>query len=196
MTDDELRERLRRADPAAPLEPASPAQVEHLVEEAMSRIHTRRWAPPVAAALVLLAGGTAWATLRPETETVPPAIISAVPSVAPVPSIQLPAGGQAKCAEPKPERLAERASLAFAGRVAEIDGDTVLMEVTHNYHGADVPRIAMNQPGGNPELLLGGGAFEPGREYLVSSAGPDVLICGYSGPADTPGLRELYEAAF
>ncbi|MBO3743337.1 hypothetical protein [Actinoplanes flavus] len=194
MTDDDLRERLRRADPAARLAPASPAQVEHLVEEAMSRVPVRRWAAPVAAALVLLAGGTAWATLRPEPATMstPPAIIS----VAPVPSVQIPAGGQAKCAEPKPELLAERATFAFAGRVVEIDDSTALLEVTRDYRGADVPRIAVNQPGGTPELLLGSGDFELGREYLVSSVGADVMICGYSGEAGTPGLRELYEAAF
>ncbi|GGN97597.1 hypothetical protein GCM10010112_90100 [Actinoplanes lobatus] len=194
MTDDDLRERLRRADPAARLEPASPALVEHLVEEAMSRTHVRRWTLPVAAALVLLAGGTAWATLRPgpAPEPVPFPIVAA----APVPSVQVPAGGQAKCAEAKPESLAERATIAFAGRVDEVDDSTALMEVTRNYRGADVPRIAVNQPGGNPELLLGSGDFEVGKEYLVSAVGADVMICGYSGEAGTPGLRELYEAAF
>ncbi|GAA0442704.1 hypothetical protein Aca07nite_63640 [Actinoplanes capillaceus] len=194
MTDDDLRERLRRADPAARLEPASPAQVEHLVEEAMSRSPVRRWAAPVAAALVLLAGGTAWAALRPDPKPlVSPAIIVATP----VPSVQVPAGGQAKCAEPKPELLDERAFFAFAGTVTEINDGSVTMKITHNYRNLEGPGVTIPQPEGGSETMPGSGRFELGKDYLVAATGNgDMLICGYSGEADTPGLRELYEAAF
>lgn len=44
--------------------------------------------------------------------------------------------------------------------------------------------------------MMGSGRFENGKKYLVASAGGNMLICGYSGEADAPGLQDLYDRAF
>jgi hypothetical protein len=193
--DDDLRARMRRADPAASLEPASPDQVAHLVEEAMSRT-TRRWALPVAAALILIAGGTAWAVTRPAPSG---------PVAAPAPSASAPAAGtvvlfstgmQAKCREPEPQRLAESADFAFEGTVQKIEDGRVTLAVSRTFRGGAVGTVEVAQEGESSEQMLGSGRFEMGRDYLVAAADDTVMICGYSGEADSIGLRDLYEAAF
>jgi hypothetical protein len=189
--DDELRARLRHADPAASLEPASPDQVAHLVEEAMSR-KTRTWVLPVAAALVLIAGGTAWAVTRPDTP-VPPAPTPAGPARI----VELTATGvQAKCREPEPQQLAESADFAFEGTVQLIENGRVMLTATRVFRGEAANDVVVSQAGESSEQMLGSGKFETGKSYLVSAADGSVLICGYSGEADSPGLRELFEAAF
>src|SRR5690349_18374297 len=106
MTDeDDLRARLRRADPAAGLPPYDSAP---LLENTMTTATTdpvRRTTPlvAVAAALVLIAAVGAWVLLRPEP--VPTVTALTAPGVA------------AKCAEPSADRLREAADFAFAGTV-------------------------------------------------------------------------------
>jgi hypothetical protein len=193
--DDDLRARLRSADPAASLEPASPAQVAHLVEETMSS-RTNKWALPVAAALVLIAGGAAWAVTRTDTPT--PAPTPAI-AMSPLPAkvVELTATGvQAKCREPEPQQLATSADFAFEGTVALIDNGRVTLKVSHVFRGAAADDVVVAQAGDSSETMLGSGKFETGKAYLVSAADGAVMICGYSGEADSIGLRELYEAAF
>lgn len=189
--DDDLRDRLRHADPAATLAPAAPEQVAHLVEEAMSRT-TRRWVLPVAAALVLIAGGTAWAVTRqPERTPTPP------PVAQPAPAVRLTASGiAAKCREPEAARLAESADFAFEGTVSGITAGVVTLGVTHVFRGAPTESVQVSQAPDISEQMLGSGTFETGRNYLVAASEGTVLICGYSGEADSIGLRELYDAAF
>jgi hypothetical protein len=198
--DDDLRARLRRADPAASLEPASPAQVAHLVEEAMSS-STKRWALPVAAALVLIAGGTAWAVTRPAPpEVVPlavPTVATSASSAAAANVVRLTdSGAQAKCAAPEPQRLAEGADLAVEGTVTRIEKGQVTLTVTKVFRGVPATAVEVAQTDGATEQLLGAQRFENGGTYLIASAGGRVMICGYTGEAGTPGLRDLYEAAF
>ncbi|WP_433794661.1 hypothetical protein [Actinoplanes sp. CA-252034] len=190
--DDDLRARLRRADPAASLEPASPAQVAHLVEEAMSR-NTRKWALPVAAALVLIAGGAAWAvTTGPDAPTPP-----STPAPVPGRVVALTATAvQAKCREPEPQLLAESADFAFEGTVDKIENGQARLTVSHVFRGEAASVVTVAQAGETSEQMLGSGRFETGRNYLVSAADGSVMICGYSGEADSIGLRELYEKAF
>jgi hypothetical protein len=193
--DDDLRARLGRADPAASLAPASPAQVAHLVEEAMSS-STKKWALPVAAALVLIAGGAAWAVTRPSAPE------GDLPSAAPTPSataavVELTATGvQAKCREPQPQQLAASADFAFEGTVLTVANDRVTLTVSKVFRGASATTVEVAQAGETSETMLGSGKFETGKEYLVSSADGGILICGYSGEAGSIGLRDLYEAAF
>jgi hypothetical protein len=187
--DDELRARLRHADPAASLEPASPDQVAHLVEEAMSR-KTRTWALPVAAALVLIAGGTAWAVTRPDAPS---------PAIQPVPATVVAltvTGVQAKCVEPKAAELAKSADFAFEGTVQKIENGRVTLTASRVFRGEPTTEVEVSQEDGSSEQMLGSGRFETGESYLVSAADGNVIICGYSGEADSPGLRELFEAAF
>lgn len=194
--DDDLRALLRRSDPAASLEPASPTQVAHLVEEAMSR-RTKTWALPVAAALVLIAGGAAWAMTRPATPPVPLAIPTMTTSGPTAGSVVLfTTGMQAKCREPEAARLAESADFAFEGTVQKIDNGRVTLAVSRMFRGEAVDRVEVAQQGEISETMLGSGKFEMGKAYLVSAADNNVMICGYSGEADSIGLKELYEAAF
>ncbi|MEU8656417.1 hypothetical protein [Actinoplanes philippinensis] len=191
--DDDLRARLRRTDPAASLEPAPPAQIAQLVEEAMSR-NTRRWALPVAAVLVLIAGGAAWAVTRPSTPDNP---VAAPTPTASATVVSLTAAGvQAKCREPEPQRLAESADFAFEGTVRTIENGRVTLTVSKVFKGAAATEVRVAQAGESSEQMLGSGKFETGKDYLVSASDGSVLICGYSGEADSIGLRELYEKAF
>lgn len=194
--DDDLLARLRRADPAAALAPVSPSQVAHLVEEAMSR-KTRTWVLPVAAALVLIAGGTAWAVTRPDA-----VVVSPMPALSPAPAdptVRLTAGGdegQARCARPEPEHLAERAGFAFEGTVSRIEDDVVTLTVSHVFRGPRAGTVEVTQPDESTAKLILTTRFRTGSQYLIASADGDVMDCGYSGESGKPGLRELYEAAF
>ncbi|WP_033346168.1 hypothetical protein [Catenuloplanes japonicus] len=184
--DDDLRARLRDADPAAGLPPLPPARIDRLMEETMAATTTNRrpvlLAAAAALALVVAGAGIAgWVLNRPaETSTT---TITA-------------AGVRAKCVEPTAATLAERADFAFAGTVTAVTGDVVTLHVTRVYRGEPVTEVEVAQTGGASETLLGSGAFETGRDYLVSSAAGAMLICGYSGESTTPGLPEMFDAAF
>ena len=89
MTDDDLRTRLRRTDPAASLAPLPPDRVSRLLEETMTAgVATlparRRLLLPVlaAAAAVLLLAGAGWLIFRPSDPVV--TLPQALPSAAPV----------------------------------------------------------------------------------------------------------------
>ncbi|BBH70953.1 hypothetical protein ACTI_76380 [Actinoplanes sp. OR16] len=185
MTEDDLRARIREADPAASLAALSPDEATRLVETTMTMtttaVNRRRHYALAAAALVLVLGGTAWALTRPEEKTV---------------QLTGPAGIAAKCVEPTAERLAASADLAFAGTVTALTPTTVTLDVTRVYTGGEVGRAEVSQTGETSEQLMGTGKFESGKDYLVASSAGAVMICGYSGEATTPGLAGLYEKAF
>ncbi|XVU21606.1 hypothetical protein ACQPZJ_30585 [Actinoplanes sp. CA-054009] len=193
MTDDDLRARLRRADPARDLAPASPERfpLEEIMTTAPPRATRRR--PLIAlaaAALVLVAAGIGWLTLRGEEKT---------PTVATqeLRTVQLTAPGvQAKCVEPTAEVLAERADFAFAGTVTAVEGATVTLDITHLYRGSAADQVQIAQAGDSSEQMMGSGKFENGKKYLVASSQGAMLICGYSGEADAVGLQGLYDSAF
>ena len=197
MTDDDLRARLRRADPAASLPPTAPDHVSRLLGETMTSAtavappRNRRRFVLAAAALVLVVGvGGGWLLLRPDgSSPVTPALgtivqLKGAPAVA------------AKCVEPQPAALASAADFAFAGTVTDIAENVVRLDVTRVYRGAAADEVQVAQAGGSSEQMLGSGRFEKGRKYLVASSGGSVLICGFSGEADIPGLQELYDQAF
>jgi len=193
--DDDLRSRLRRADPAASLAPLAPDQTSRLLEETMTttvspRVSTgrgRRFAVLVAAALVLLAGGgTSWLLTRSEVGK-PSAVVV---------SLSMADGAPRKCVPPTVEVLAGGADFAFAGTVTGIAGDVVTLSVTHIYKGAEADEVRVAQTPGSSEQMLGSGRFETGQKYLIASSAGGVLTCGYSGEADSLGLQDLYENAF
>ena len=186
MTDDDLRVRLRQADPAVSMAPASPDELARLLEQTVTstiEVGKRRHYALAAAALVLIVAGVAgWALTRPDDPT----------------TVRLTGPGAiaAKCVEPAAERLAASAELAIAGTVTELTATTVTLDVTRVYHGAAVDQAEVAQTGETSEQLMGTGKFESGKDYLVASSAGAVMICGYSGEASTPGLKELYEQAF
>jgi 4-amino-4-deoxy-L-arabinose transferase-like glycosyltransferase len=201
--DDDLRARLRRADPAASLPPAAPGRVSRLMGETMTsatavvpRSAGRRWWFALAAGLVLIAAaGAGWLVSRPDPVQVDTMI--GVVSSAPPAVVSLKAAGvAAKCREPKAEDLASYADFAFAGTVVGVVDKVVTLQVTQVYRGglADLVRVA--QEGGSSEQMLGSGTFETGKKYLVASSEGGILVCGYSGEADAAGLQEMYDKAF
>ena len=199
--DDDLRSRLRRADPAASLAPLAPDETSRLLEETMTTTivppgattgRGRRLAVLVAAALVLLAAaGGGWLLTR----STPP-VIDAIKPAAVVVSLKAAAGPPRKCSAPAAETLATGTDFAFAGTVTGIAGDVVTLSVTHVYKGATADEVRVGQAPGRSEYLLGSGRFETGKKYLIASSEGGVLTCGYSGEADSLGLQDLYDKAF
>ena len=195
MTDDDLRVRLSRADPAAQLAPSTPDRIAQLLENSMTVTEVRR-RPAMAyaaAALVLVAAVAGLLLWRSPGHDAGPGSATAGTT-----AVQLALGGtQANCVEPQAASLAEAADLAFAGTVTGIQGQTVTLQVTHTYKGANVTAAQVRQTGDTSEQLVGAdGTFQLGRKYLVAAAEGQVMICGYSGEADAPGLRDLYDQAF
>ena len=200
MTDDDLRARLRHADPAASLPPAAPAHLRSLVEDTMTTATVAarpRYAVPAAAALVLLAAAAAgWLLPRPPQDPSGSGTVVAAPST-PAAVVRLTAtGARAKCVEPTSGVLAATADFAFAGTVTGVAGDVVTLRVTRVHRGAAAGTVEVAQQGETSESLMGSGRFEIGEDYLVASSEGTVLICGYSGEAGTPGLTGLYDRAF
>ncbi|BCJ40810.1 hypothetical protein GCM10010168_48910 [Actinoplanes ianthinogenes] len=203
MTDDDLRDRVRRADPAASLAPLPPARLARLVEDTMTNTvvstpvtRRRRTALLAAAVVVLLAAAGGWFLLRPAVDG-----SSKQVAVEPLPAISVGviklglAGVAAKCVEPSAPVLKSRADLAFAATVRDVEGERVTLQVTRVYLGNAGDLVEVDQPGGS-EGLVGRGAFVPGEKYLVAAVDGDVMICGYSGSADAPGLQEMFDEAF
>lgn len=206
MTDDNLRARLRDADPAAGLAPLTTDRVTDLLGNLPAghpaaarpaparRPRTVRRLALVAAGLVLAGVAVAaGAVLRAPGDSGPVAQPPVSPAVVTVTRI-VAGGGAAKCAPPSAAVLAT-APLAFAGTVERVAGGLAVLTVTHRYAGTPTAVVEVAQGDGSSEALIGATVFEPGREYLVAAAGGQALDCGYSGLA-TPELRTLYDAAF
>lgn len=197
MTDDGLRARLKSADPAAALPRLAPDQASRLITETMTTptAATRtggRGRVLLAAALVLAVAGVGWlfaGNLLAGQPDVP-----RTPGAGPV--VRLSAGtASAKCRPPEPATLAAGADFAFAGTVTAVSGRAVTFTVTRVYRGPAAGEVEVELDG-RSESLAGGGAPRVGVDYLVSATAGAVLGCGYSGEADTQGLRQLFEAAF
>ena len=206
MTDD-LRARLARVDPvrSAPSpEPFTSPRAQELLERAMTSTtdtpvteaprvpRSRRPLLAVAAAVLGVAAvGGVVAALQGDDDAAPAAapvtLDLALPESAAGPSMGM-------CLMFDVATL-KAMSPALAGTVTSVDGDTVTLDVTKVYAGADVDRVVVTQPGGASAVALDGVAFEEGKSYLVTAADGTVNGCGYSGP-DTPELRKSFDEAF
>ena len=152
----------------------------------------------VAAVIAVVAAvSVGWALTRPERSNAPQATASAsaTAGTGQITMLTLTAV-RAKCREPEPALLAQAADFAFAGTVTGISGNVVSLHVTRVYQGAAADSVEVAQTGDSSETMLGSGKFETGKAYLVAAAQGAVMICGYSGEADLPGLSELYAKAF
>ncbi|GAB2569828.1 hypothetical protein Aab01nite_06950 [Paractinoplanes abujensis] len=199
--DDDLRSRLRRTDPAARMTPAAPEHIAQLLEKTMTTATVRprfdtRLLTMAAAALVLIAAVGGFLITRgtgaPDEPSGPGRPVAA-PTVT---DLAAPPGANAKCVEPSAAKLKEYADFAFAGTVTGINRGAVTLAVTHVYLGRPVDEVRVAQEGYSSETLLGSGRFEQGLTYLVAASEGGILVCGYSGEASAPGLRELYDEAF
>jgi hypothetical protein len=102
---------------------------------------------------------------------------------------------QATCASPEPERLAELADLAFAGRVTETGEGVATLRVTQVFTGTAAATVTIARTGGASGVMPGGNRFEEGKAYLVASSRGNLIGCGYTAEDDARQL-ELYETAF
>ena len=190
MTQDPLRRRLSRSDPAPfwdPVDPATSGRARALREEIMatevetSPVRGRRWALAGAAAAVLVAvvGGTA--------------LIGGSREPAPL-ALQADGGNaMASCLPFDVETLAGM-SPAFAGTVVELTDHVATLRVDRWYTGGDTDVVEITYTPGF-EALIGTPTLEVGQRYLITATDGAVNGCGYSGLA-TPDYEAAFEQAF
>lgn len=204
--DDELRARLRAADPASALPPADPTRVARLLEETMSNqtdtpltesretgTHGRSpltWLVAAAAA-VLIAGFGIFGLLDRGSDThAPSAIAQQTVTHLHAPS----AGGQGRCMPPS-TRVLSTQTLAFDGTVQQITDGVVTLAPTHFYTGNATDLVEIEAPSADLQALIGAARFEDGGRYLVSATDGRVTVCGMTAPW-SDGLAALYTQAF
>lgn len=205
MSDDDLRARLARLDPApagSPVEPGTSPRARDVVVRAMTAPQLlepvaapparrrRRWLVPAAAAglvaalvggAVALSGGggnTRGEGRDPSTL----ALSLPAPDVA------------ASCIMFDVAYLAQM-PVAFAGTVTAVDAGRVTLDVDRWYRGGDADRVTVAVPPQQSSAALDGVDFRQGRRYLVTATDGTVNGCGFSGPAD-PQLEQAFEQAF
>jgi hypothetical protein len=202
---DGLRDRLAAVDPArrVSIDPIPDHLMEHIMTTTPTLPDTptgaghsapstpgRRWKP--AAALGGVAAAVAATAIGVATLGGGNAAVTAEP-------IELTGGNDAlaSCLPFSVDILAEMPT-AFEGTVTAVDGPTVTLEIDRWFAdttGSAAETAVVNAPEGM-EALIGGIAFEPGSQYLISAdAEGNVSYCGYTAPA-TDELRASFEAAF
>jgi hypothetical protein len=205
MSDDELRTRLSRLDPATagvPVDPVTSSRARSLMERAMTTpVQTptpsepdelarrrRPWLLAVGAALVLVAlvGG---AVLLGGGD-------GADRSQDPAPlALELPPADAAmSCIMFDVAFLADM-PVAFAGTVTAIEDGQVSVDVDRWYRGGEAEQVTIAVPGEQTSAALDGVDFRTGDRYLITATDGTVNGCGFSGPA-TPELESAYAEAF
>jgi hypothetical protein len=203
MSDDELRTRLSRLDPApagSPVDPVTSPRAQELVERAMQTSETetseltarrRPWLLPLAAAVLAIAvvgavfafsggggGGNAPGGQDPTTL-----------------ALELPPSDVAgSCVMFDVHFLAEM-PVAFAGTVTTLDEQQVTLDVDRWYRGGDADLVTVAVADGQTSAALDGVDLREGERYLVSATDGTVNGCGFSGPAE-PQLEQAFEQAF
>jgi len=204
---DELRARLRAADPASSLPRADPDRVARLLEDTMSQTQTaeprtggpRRRSPltwlAAAAVVVIIAGVGAFAFVNRGPDSSTP---SAAPtSDASTTELTAPGAGATtgRCLPPSADTLSS-ADVAFDGKVEGIEGDLVTLRPTHWYAGQPTDLVTIKGPSEELQQLLVAVDFQDGGRYLVAASnGGRVMVCGLSAQF-SPRLEGLYGKAF
>ena len=203
--DDELLARMRAVDPAADLEPAPPERVAQLLEDVMDhptdtiehpaaaagvpgRRRALTWV--AAAAAVAVIGGVAFAMLPREDPGAPP---SATPEVTAT-SVSAPGAVAGKCMVPSPEVLGTAEIAVDATVTTVVDGE-VTLAVQRWYAGPGTDELVVTSPPEALQALIGAPDLREGQRYLLAANGGQLMVCGFSGPADTD-RSSLYTAAF
>ena len=200
MNDDELRARLRAADPARRDAPAE-SWIDELVEATMNdeagqdnrtegtRSRSRWLVPAVAAAAVaaiavggyaVVAGDDGGGTKdEQQTEL----------------ALKLPAPDPLQmCIQFSVEALGT-AEMAFAGTATGVTDDQVTLDVDHWYKGGDADVVELSGSSDESVLLEGGIQFTEGERYLVTAGDGQVGTCGFSGPY-TDEMAAAFDEAF
>ena len=205
MNDDQLRARLRDADPAASLPPADPDRVSDLLEDAMSHdtdTESRRDRHPRPQSADL-AGRRCRGPADRRRRGVRAAARAGLPAPArgageqhrTALGLTLPDEAAAgRCMTPTPASLG-RAEVAFEGEVASIADGRVVLRPTQFYAGGPADRVEVAQASQSRQDLILGVRFEEGSRYLVAANGDEVMVCGFSGAYDEE-RADLYAEAF
>ena len=214
MSDDELRTRLSRLDPApagSPVDPVTSPRAQELVERIMQTPETqtvptpdptdelaargrRPWLMPLVAAgllavvvgtvVVLSGGGRGGDTSGGDAATAAPTTLD----------LSLPPSDVAgSCLMFDVEFLAQM-PVALAGTVTTVQPQGVTLEVDRWYRGGDADVVTIAVQDGN-SVALDGVDFRAGERYLLTATDGVVNGCGFSGPA-TPDLERAFEQAF
>jgi hypothetical protein len=209
---DELRARLRAADPASSLPRPDPDRVARLLEDTMSHPDTpdaaadsaRQRSPltwlAAAAAVVIIAGVGVFAVMNRAQDTGTPAAGPEPSASTGEPStteLRAPGAGatSGRCLPPSAEVL-EQADVAFDGTVEEIEGDLVTLRATRWYAGSPTDLVTVRGPSEDLQALLAAVDFQDGGRYLVAaSTDGRVMVCGFSAE-HSPRLERLYGQAF
>jgi len=209
MSDDQLRHRLSRLDPAPagrPVDPVTSLRAAELRERAMQTIETpspvpapadelavrRRRRPLIlaAAAAVLVAVVTGGLFLgrgegpAPVREDAPTTLALELP----------PADAAGSCIVFDVQILAQ-SPVALAGTATAVDAEQVTLDVDRWYRGGDADVVTIAVPGRDTSAFLDGVDFRVGERYLVTAFDGTVNGCGFSGPA-TPELERAFDEAF
>ncbi len=198
MDDEELRARLRRADPLRDEKPAA-SWIDDLVEATMDteldetpRTDRRRWVMPAAAAVAVLAvagGGYALAGGDDPDRGKDAEPLTELTLVVPAPG-----STTQMCMQFGVEALRPMET-AFAATATEVESEQVTLEVDRWYKGGDADVVTLTSPADMGVLLEGGVEFTEGERYLVTATGGTVNGCGFSGPWSDE-MAAAYDEAF
>jgi len=204
MSDEELRARLSRLDPASagiPVDPVTSPRARSLMERAMTApVQTPSTAPAetpsrrrplwlLAAAALVLVAAVSGALLLGGGE-------GSGPSREPTPlALDLPAADASmSCVMFDVAVLAEM-PVAFGGTVTAIEGGQVSLDVARWYRGGTAERVTIAVPPQQTSAALDGVDFRTGEQYLITATDGTVNGCGFSGPASAE-LESAYDQAF
>ncbi|GAB2451336.1 hypothetical protein GCM10027062_35340 [Nocardioides hungaricus] len=202
---DELRDRMRAADPAGSLPPADPSRVARLLEDVMStelttenrETGTRDRSPltwlVAAAAVLIIAGVGLFALLNvgDDPAAPPPAADDTTVTELTAPGADAYA---ARCMVPSAEVLSGQ-GVAFDGTVTTIADGVVTLDVGKWYAGGPTDLVRVRAPSEDMQKLLAAVSFREGKRYLVSASDGRVTVCGFSAPY-SDDLVALYQQAF
>ncbi|GAA6525150.1 hypothetical protein [Intrasporangium sp. DVR] len=205
MSDDELRARLRAADPAAGTD-APDLWVDEMAEatmtdgqlterrpapEALDRPARRaRWLLAAAAAALVAVAAVGLSLDRAGDGSAPPA---AQPSQ--VMTLSLPANDpMAMCLAFSVDVLRPM-EVAFSGTATAVGARSVTLRPDHWYKGGDGSDLVRLATLGDTVALEGGIAFEEGKRYLITATGGTVNACGFSAEW-SPEMAAAYTEAF
>ena len=224
MSDDELRARLARIDPApagSPVDPVTSPRASELVERAMSTpnvqtpdLQTSDGHTSDGHTSGVPAPADDLAARRRRRRWLLPAAAAAI-LIALVGGFLLLGGGTDPIRDEDPTTLAlslppgdaagsclvfdvqflAQMPVALAGSVTAIEGGLVTLDVDRWYRGGDADLVTVAVPPQQSSAALDGVDFRVGERYLITATDGVVNGCGYSGPA-TPELEQAFEQAF
>jgi hypothetical protein len=196
MDDQELRRRMKAADPAR-TNSTPDSWLPDLLEETITtargpRVRRRRWQPMVAAAALVTAIGTgvvlsqdaqhAQDAQDPGTDRT--TVTLAMPEIG---------TSMSSCIQFDTRILADM-TLAFSGTAADVADDTVTLQVDRWYRGGKADVVVLNHYDAQT-ASIDGIEFIEGSPYLITATNGTVNFCGYSTPW-SQDMADKFQQAF